>query len=210
MLLERIRKVLDVHLRINQNGFRKLRSTAQHVLAIRRLFENIRKSQDEKCVAIFVDFSKAFDSISWDQMEAILYAYDIPKELVQAIMSLYRGAKAGVKCDNVPFNLEETFDLSVGVLQGDTLAPYLFVIVIDFILRNEYGVHICSRKCDRQPATYIIDLDFVDDIALFGSTISNAQKLILRLEKEALIVGLKLNLTKTEYILIGNWKNVTY
>jgi hypothetical protein len=26
-------------------------------------------------------------------------------------------------------------DLSIGVLQGDTLAPYLFVIVVDYLMR---------------------------------------------------------------------------
>ena len=61
LLLIRLRSVLDNHLRINQNGFRQLRSTAQHVLAVRRLFESIRMTQDAKCVAIFVYFCKAFD-----------------------------------------------------------------------------------------------------------------------------------------------------
>ena len=94
LLLVRLREVLDQHLRYNQNGFRPLRSTAQHVLAVRRLFERVRMTQDACLVAIFVDFCKAFDSVSWDQMEAILYAYQVPSELVSAIMSVYRGAQA--------------------------------------------------------------------------------------------------------------------
>jgi hypothetical protein len=64
LLLERLRAVLDPHLRVNQNGFRKLRSTAQQVLALRRIFESIRMTKNAKCVAIFVDFCKAFDSVS--------------------------------------------------------------------------------------------------------------------------------------------------
>ena len=81
----------------SQNGFRQLRSTAQHVLAVRRIFESVRMTKDAKVVAIFVDFCKAFDSISWVQIEAILYAYQVPVELVQAVMSIYRGAKAGLR-----------------------------------------------------------------------------------------------------------------
>ena len=54
-------------------------------------------TQAAKCVAIFVDFCKAFDSISWIQITAILYAYGVPAELVQAIMSIYNGAKAGLR-----------------------------------------------------------------------------------------------------------------
>ena len=46
LLLDRLRPILDQRLRYNQNGFLLLRSTAQHVLAVRRLFETIRMSQD--------------------------------------------------------------------------------------------------------------------------------------------------------------------
>ena len=64
----------------------------------------------------------------------ILLAYNIPKCLVVAIMSLYKGAQVKV---STQFRLsDEPIDLSVGVLQGDTLAPYLFIIVIDYIMRN--------------------------------------------------------------------------
>ena len=31
----------------------------------------------------------------------------------------------------------EMFEIKVGVLQGDTLAPYLFIIVLDYALRRE-------------------------------------------------------------------------
>ena len=55
------------------------------------------------------------------------------------------------------------------------------------------------------PAIYLTDLDFADDIVLFGSSIANAQKLVTSLEKAALKVGLRINQTKTEYILIGDW-----
>ena len=57
------------------------------------------------------------------------------------------------------------------------------------------------------PAVYLTDLDFADDIVLFGSTIHNAQKLLTNLEKMALTVGLRINLSKTEYILVGEWDN---
>lgn len=38
--------------------------------------------------------------------------------------------------------LSETFDITTGVLQGDVLAPFLFIIVIDYISRlskNNFG-----------------------------------------------------------------------
>ena len=212
MLLERLRSVLDSHLRINQNGFRQLRSTAQQVLSVRRLFEAVRMTRDAKLVAIFVDFCKAFDSVSWDQMEAILTAYQIPSELVAAVMSMYCGARAGIQNEAGEVVDENQFSLSVGVLQGDTLAPYLFILVMDFVLRkamvDSCGVQITKKSGTIRrptPATYLCDLDFADDIVLFGTTLSKAQKLLSNLEKVALTVGLKINRPKTEYLLVGDW-----
>ena len=86
---------------------------------------------------------------------------------------------------------------------------------MDFVLRNAMidtcGILIKKKTgTSRRPLTppiYITDLDFADDIVLFGSSIANAQKLVTRLEKAALKVGLKINQSKTEYILVGDWGN---
>ena len=52
---------------------------------------------------------------------------------VHAIEDTYQGTKAKVitsDCDT------DEFDILAGVLQGDTLAPYLFIIVFDYCLRS--------------------------------------------------------------------------
>jgi hypothetical protein len=210
LLLERLRDKLDAKLRYNQNGFRSLRSTAQHVLSLRRLFEEVKDSSTAKLVSIFIDFSKAFDSIDWNYIENILLSYGVPNELVEAIMSIYYGAKAAVKANG---NISDSFDLGVGVLQGDTLAPYLFVIVLDWVMRNaiddSLGFPIIEPSKTKtriiKPGLYLADLDFADDIALLSNNIDKAQKLLLSVEKWALKVGLKINVDKTVYLLVGNW-----
>jgi hypothetical protein len=107
-------------------------------------------TKESKCVAIFVDFCKAFDSINWTQMEAILLAYQIPQELVSAIMTIYNGAKAGLLNTEGKLEEDNTFKLNVGVLQGDTLAPYLFIIVMDFVLKSsmedELGICLSAES----------------------------------------------------------------
>ena len=57
----------------------------------------------------------------------------LPKETVAAIMMLYRNMKVKV-CS--PDGDTDNFDIVTGVLQGDTLAPYLFVICLDYLLRE--------------------------------------------------------------------------
>ncbi len=54
------------------------------------------------------------------------------------------------------------------------------------------------------------DLAFPDDVALLSSSISNAKKLLKSIEKIAATVGLFINLDKTEYIMVGDWKIEDY
>ena len=89
----------------------------------------IESTKDGKGILTFIDFSKAFDSIKWDCIEAILISYDVPQELVDRVMMLYYNAQARVKVEG---NLSDPFKLGISVLQGDTLAPFLFIVVIDW------------------------------------------------------------------------------
>ena len=64
-------------------------------------------------------------------MEQILLAYGLPKETVAAITILDRNTKVEVRS---PDGGTEYFDIVAGVLQGDTLARYLFIICLDYVL----------------------------------------------------------------------------
>ena len=74
MILNRICPKIDPHLRCNQNGFRPSRSTTAQVLALRRIIEKVRNNHLPS-VIVFIDFSKAFDSINHQVMFRILSAY---------------------------------------------------------------------------------------------------------------------------------------
>ena len=163
-------------------------------------------------VITFIDFRKAFDSIRWPALNSILAAYGIPQKLKNAIMALYYGAKAVVTTRD---GETDPFELSAGVLQGDTLAPYLFVLVVDYILRraipdNTRSFTISPRVGTRSrttfPAYAVSDLDFADDIALLSHNHVDAQSLLTAVEQEALPAGLKINRKKTEYMLVGGFK----
>ena len=96
MLRNRIQPEIENVLRRNQNGFRKNRSTGSQILTVRRIIEGVR-ARNLQAVLLFVDFSKAFDSIHRGKMEQILLAYGIPKETVDAIMMLYKNTQAKVR-----------------------------------------------------------------------------------------------------------------
>ena len=129
-----------------------------------------------------------FDSIHRGKMEQILLAYGIPKETVAAITILYRNTKVKVRSLDGD---REYFDIVVGVLQGDTLAPYLFIICLDYILRTsidkikENGFELTKRRSRRYPATTITDADYADDIAILANTPDQTETLLHSLERAA-------------------------
>ena len=201
MVLNRIQPKIDDHLRPNQNGFRPGRTTTSHILALRRLIEGV-KSHNRKAIVLYVDFKKAFDSIHRATMMKILKAYDIPPKLLAVIEKMYENTRAKVI---TPDGETDFFEIKAGVLQGDTLAPYLFAIVLDYVLRNtfdgrekELGFQLQRQRSRRVPAVVITDLDFADDLALLSEEIEQAQEVLLRLETEAEKVGLFCNAKKTE------------
>ena len=93
-------------------GFRRNRSMTSQILTIRRILEGVR-AKNLQATLIFVDFTKAFDSIHRGKMEQILLAYGIPKETVAAITILYRNTKVKVRSPNGD---TEYFDIVAGVL----------------------------------------------------------------------------------------------
>ena len=134
-------------------------------------------------------------------------------------MSVYYGAQAAVK---VGGEISTPFDLGVGVLQGDTLAPYLFVIVLDWVMRNaipdeSLGLRLSDdidtqtrkspRNNDKLQRKVLTDLCYADDIALVSDNVDNANTMLASISHWARKVGLRINTGKgkTEYILVGDF-----
>ena len=136
-------------------------------------------------------------------MAEIPSAYGIPSETVDAIMILYRNSRAYVRS---PDGDTQFFSIRAGVLQGDTLAPFLFVIALDYVLRTsidgntDLGFTLTQSRSRRYPAVKVTDADYADDIALFADNIEDAQDMLHSLESAAAVVGLHVNAEKTEFM----------
>ena len=189
--------MIDSKLRDNQNGFREGSTTTGQVLALRRLIGGI-KEKNLTAVLTFIDFSKAFDSIKICSRSCV--PNGVPRNLLKTFRCLYTNTKAKV----LPVDGEtDLFDILMGVLQGDTLAPFLFVIILDYAMRKAIGDKedvlgstITPRRSKCMPARMITDLDFADHIALISNLMLQAQELLLAVEKECNKMGLKINAKK--------------
>ena len=207
MILNRIQPVIEKVLRDNQNGFRAGRSTTSHILALRRLLEGAN-DRNLPAVLLFIDFKKAFDSIHRGTMLKILRAYGIPEAIVDLIGVLYAGTKAQIQ---TPDGVSELFDILAGVLQGDTLAPYIFIIVVDYCMRQalddypELGFTLTPAKSRRVRAEHFSDVEFADDIGLIANSIAEMQSILEKVETAANSVGLHMNVGKTKYMTANLW-----
>ena len=172
------------------------------ILSIRRILEGVQ-AKDIQATLLFVDFTKVFDFIHRGKMGQILLAYGLPKETVAAITILYRNTKVKVRS---PDGDAEYFDIVAGVLQGDTLVPYLFIICLDYVFRTsidkirENGFKLTKKRSRRYPAKTNTDADYADDTAILANTPNQAETLMHSLERAAAGIGLHVNAHKTEYM----------
>jgi exonuclease III len=213
MILNRIRSAIDAKLRKNQAGFRTGRSCTQQIHILRRIMDGAH-SQNIPLFITFVDFKKAFDSIDRPMMFAILRHYGIPEKIVSAIRVMYAESKCQVYLQG---EVSEPFKVTTGVLQGDVLAPFLFIIVIDYITRESAGdfgylTHKGNdqdksgrqlRSTTRQPDYKVNDLNFADDVSLLENEAFKAQQQLDALQAKARTTGLEINVKKTEQMRLN-------
>ena len=103
-------------------------------------------------------------------------------------MMLYRNTKLKVCSPNWD---TDDFDIVAGVLHGDTLAPYLFIIYIDYVLRisidkiKENSFTLTKERSRRYSAKTITYADYADNIVLLETAPPQAESLQHSLEQDA-------------------------
>ena len=136
-------------------------------------------------------------------MEQILFAYDLPKETVTAIMMLYKNRK--VKFHS-PDRDTDYFDIFACVLQEVTATLHLLIIYLYYVLwtstnlMKENNFKLTKERNRRYPAKTITDVDFSDDITLLANSSAQAESMLYSLERVAGGIGLFVNVVKTEYM----------
>ena len=173
LLLNCYEPITEKILRKNKDGLQRKWSTTSQILTICWILRVCAKNLE--AIPLLVDFSKAFDSIHRWKMKQILLANGLPKETVTAIMMLYKNTKVKVhSLDGDTY----FFDIVAGVLQGDTLTPYLLRIYLDYVLwvtidlMKENGFTLKKSRSRQYPAETISDADFTNDSAS-GKHLSN-------------------------------------
>ena len=98
--------------------------------------------------------------------------YGIPQQYINIFKSLYLNSSCCVKTDS---GLTEFFHIVTGVRQGCVLSPFLFLLVVDFVMRKAIIGPSLGIKWTEE--TRLSDIDFADDISLLAETRDSLQEL---------------------------------
>ena len=105
-----------------QEGFRKHRNTMRALQSTLNVFEDAKLHQ-KNVFALYTDYSNAFNTIDQDKLLQILSDLKFPNVAIDAVKDLYAGACTSVR---PPAGITAPVCVERGVLQGDTLLPFLF------------------------------------------------------------------------------------
>ena len=165
----------------------------------------------------FIDLRKAFDSVPRDALWRVLSAYGAPPLLVELLMDLHTGTLAAVRLGALK---GEPFSVSCGVRQGCVIAPLLFNVFIDFVVKQALtrmpstcGVFAAFRSEDRplhaagagsgSTSDYIPLLMYADDMALTCHCPLELAAFLRVMDDVCTECGLSINASKTEVMAVG-------
>ena len=129
-------------------------------------------------------------------------------QILAAIKVMYENTSALVI---TPEGNTDIFKIDAGVLQGDPLAPFLFIVCLDYALRTSIGTSdgltLKRRRSRRAPPDLLPELAFADDIALMEDTINKAEAFLHKVEIATQTIGLFLNAGKTKVMHLNPTTN---
>lgn len=189
----RLKKIADVLLLEEQNGFRKGRSCNDNITAIRQIIEKRREYNLETHIA-FIDYVKAFDRVNRTVLWEIMEKHGYPRHLVEVIKGLYLNTNIII---NTGLRKTSPITITRGVRQGCSLSPTLFNIYIDDMVRQwKHDISVGIRLAPSN--TYINTLMFADDQVILQKSEDDLQHSVYRLYQICKVYNLEISEKKTK------------
>ena len=116
----------------HQCGFRRNRSTIDHIFCIRQILEK-KWEYNEEILQLFIDFKKAYGSVRREVLYKILTEFGIPRKLVMLIKMSPTEIYSRVRVDK---NVSFRFPIRNGLKQGDALSPVFFNFTLEYTIRR--------------------------------------------------------------------------
>lgn len=211
LITRRLKAYTENRLSESQYGFRKNRSTQDLIFCVRQLQEHCVE-WNKPLFAIFIDFKTAFDSIDRPDLFRVLHYLGIPAKIISIIQSLHTNTTSRVKIED---SLSSKFMTSTGVRQGCKMAPLLFIIHIDTVikeLRRRYPAEVLittsletwyKSAVKKTHDFNLRELLFADDLTLIVTSQEIIASLLTIVDAISKSIGLKLNTQKTAVMCLN-------
>ena len=194
-----------------QSGFRSGRGTTDMVFAARQFQEKCIEQQ-VPLYQVFVDLTKAFDTVNREALWKILGKLGCPPTFVHMLKQLHRNMKAYVTVNG---SLSDEIAVDTGVKQGDIPAPTLFSIYFAVLLTYafqgcEVGIYLRFRttgkvfdlrRFNSKSKTFEIltrELLYADDADFVTHSEDDMQHIMDRFSAACISFGLTISLKKTK------------
>ena len=144
----------------------------------------------------FIDYEKAFNSVDRQTLWKLLRHYGVLVKIVSLIQCIYQDMGCRVVHAG---QTSEKFQVKTGVRQGCLLSPFLFLLVIDWIMRE-------TTRGKNNGIQWTL-FEQLDDLALLAHNQNQMQDKTCRSETSSAKTGLRINLRSTELIKINTTAN---
>ena len=190
--------VLNNVLSENQFGFRPKRSTIDCLFIHNTLIQYHLVKKRGKLFVCYIDFSKAFDTVSWEILWRKLEKLGIKRE--SRFLKILKAIYKIVTCRVItPWGLTPNINICKGVRQGCILSPLLFTLFIDDI--KAWLDEVNGHEFNFDGSTPLTHLLFADDLALFSQSVIGLQKMINCLSEYCETFNMKINVDKTKIMV---------
>ncbi|XP_039045800.1 uncharacterized protein LOC120185726 [Hibiscus syriacus] len=188
---------------LSKSSFVKGRNITDNTLLAQELVRAYSKKNLSPRCSLKIDLHKAFDSLNWNFISAILKSIDLPRSFVTWIEICYSTASYPVSFNG---SLTGFFKGAKGLRQGDPLSLLLFVLSLNVIF------HLLNLAASRGLFNYhpkykkigLTHLSFADDRLIFyKGNVNFVTGVTCVLENFYEISGLKLNASKSELFDVG-------
>ena len=153
-----------------QHGFVKGRSTCSNLLeSLNDWTSNLQSKQ--QTTVIYIDFSKAFDTVSHSKLFARLHSYGIRGTLLLWLERFFTDRKHQTKVGSL---LSDAENLISGIVQGSGIGPLMFLIFINELIEvlQQYSIKVKL---------------FADDVKLYGRVLNDIDNVKLQSALDALV-----------------------